>query len=184
MDFLRVLQERRSVRTYKDVPVTQSIIRPLLDAAIAAPSAMNRQPWAFAVCVSPRRIEELEVDAKNWLQQNQEHMPAELRHMLTNPGFLILHHAPALIIVLATSSESQATEDCCLAAENLLLAARDSGLATCWIGLARPWLDLASTKLELGLPEGCRVVAPIILGYPTDWPVSHGRNRPEIFWIE
>jgi nitroreductase len=104
--------------------------------------------------------------------------------MLSDPEFSIFHHAPALIIVSATSSESQATEDCCLAAENLILAARNIGLATCWIGLSRPWLDLASIKLELGLRESYRVVAPIILGYPTAWPQSHGRNAPEIFWID
>ena len=184
MDFLNVLQDRRSVRSYKDALVNQSVIRPLIDAAIAAPSAMNQQPWAFAVCLNLKRIEELGGGAKDWLLQNLEHTPAELRHMLSDPEFFIFHHAPAFIIVLATSSASQATEDCCLAAENLILAARDKGLATCWIGLARPWLDLATTKLELGVPESYRVVAPIILGYPTEWPQSHGRNAPEMFWID
>jgi hypothetical protein len=56
--------------------------------------------------------------------------------------------------------------------------------AVSWIGLSRPWLDLASVKAELGLPESYRVVAPIILGYPAEWPQSHGRNAPQIFWID
>jgi len=83
--------------------------------------------------------------------------------MLTDPDFDLLHHAPAMVLVLAKSSDNQAIEDCCLAAENLMLAARDVGLGTCWIGLSRLWLNLASTKVELGIPEKYRIVAPIIL---------------------
>jgi nitroreductase len=136
------------------------------------------------VCVNPLRVEEPGGRAKKWLLLNHEHTPPELRHMFSDPGFFLFYQAPALIMVLATSSESQATEDCGLAAENLILAARDKGLASCWIGLARPWLDLVSTKRELGLRETYRVVAPIILGYPSEWPQSHDRNTPEILWIE
>jgi nitroreductase len=50
MDFLRALQDRRSVRSYKDVRVYKSMIQLLRDAAIAAPSAMNPQPW-LSLCV-------------------------------------------------------------------------------------------------------------------------------------
>jgi nitroreductase len=185
MDVLDVLEDRRSVRNYKDLPLDESVIRPLIDAAIAAPSAMNQKPWAFAVCLNAKRIEDLGKRAKDWLLQNRERAPEQLHRRLCDPGFFIFHHAPACILVLATSSRSEAIEDCCLAAENLLLAARDQGLASCWIGgLSRPWLDLASTKLELGLRVDYRVVAPIILGYPAEWPPSSGRNAPEIFWID
>jgi len=85
--------------------------------------------------------------------------------------------------VLANSEDSQSAEDCCLAGENFMLAARGEGLGTCWIGFARPWLNLPETKREFGLPEKFEVVAPILLGYPKEWPEPHGRNPAEIHWV-
>jgi nitroreductase len=185
MDLMDVIANRRAVRRFEDTSIDQSMIHTLLNAAIAAPSAINRQPWAFAVCLDRKRVEELANRARAWLLENPGHAPAELsvHHMASNPEFAIFHHAPALVIVLAKGSESQAAEDCCLAAENLMLAAHNAGLGTCPIGLARPWLDLSSTKLELGVPKTYCVVVPIVLGHPTEWPESPGRKPPEIHWI-
>jgi nitroreductase len=185
MDLMDAIYNRRAVRDFEDTSVGQSVIHSLLSAAIAAPSAMNQQPWAFSVCLHRKRVEELANRARTWLLENPGEAPAELslHDTLNDPEFAIFHHAPALVIVLAKSSGTQAAEDCCLAAENLMLAARNAGLGTCWIGLSRPWLDLPSTKLELGVPETYHVVAPIVLGQPTEWPEPQGRKPAEIRWI-
>ncbi len=185
MEFAELIGKRRAVRAYKDSPIEQSDIQSLIDAAILAPSAMNRQPWAFAASVDPKRIDDFSSRARAWLLENTGETSADIpiHQMLEDPELALLHHAPALVLVLAKSSDRQASEDCCLAAENLMLAARDAGLGTCWIGLSRPWFDLPSTKLELGLPENYRIVAPIIVGHPKSWPEPHGRNPAEIHWI-
>lgn len=184
MECTVVIHSRRAVRNYTEVPVGRLIIHSLLECAAAAPSAMNEQPWSFAVCLDRERIEDLSRSAKEWLLANLDKVPENLHQTLTDPAFSIFHHAPALAIILATSSDRQAIEDCCLAAENLLLAARDAGLGSCWIGLSRSWLDLPSTKRSLKIPEQYSVVAPIILGHPTSWPETHERRAPEIHWIE
>lgn len=44
------IEKRRSIRKFKDIPVEPAIIRQLIEAAVAAPSAKNRQPWKFIVC--------------------------------------------------------------------------------------------------------------------------------------
>ena len=41
--------ERRSIRKYEARPVEQEKIEKLLRAAMAAPSAVNQQPWEFYV---------------------------------------------------------------------------------------------------------------------------------------
>ena len=43
------IEKRRSIRKFKDIPVKPAIIRQLIEAAVAAPSAKNRQPWKFIV---------------------------------------------------------------------------------------------------------------------------------------
>jgi nitroreductase len=186
MELMEVLKSRRAVREYTGDRMERAEVDRLINAAILAPSAMNLQPWAFAAVLDPARVDAYAERAKNWLLANFSRTPfdASLRGLLENANYSLFHHAPALVLVMATASHSQAQEDCCVAAGNLLLAARDAGLGTCWIGLARPWLNLPEIKVELGLPGQYQVVAPIVLGHPTAWPASHGRNSAEIHWVE
>ncbi len=185
MELADAIRGRRAVRDYTDAAVERSVIERLIDAAILAPSAMNLQPWAFAVVLGREPIEACAKRAKEWLLASlaQTSYDPSIRHMLEDPQFVLFYHAPALVVVLAKSSATQSAEDCCLAAENLMLAARNEGLGSCWIGFARPWLDLPTTKAELNLPEHYHVVAPIILGYPKAWPQSHGRKLAETYWL-
>jgi hypothetical protein len=46
---MEAIYRRRSVRAYTGEPLTEDVVRELLDAAIQAPSAMNAQPWAFII---------------------------------------------------------------------------------------------------------------------------------------
>ena len=185
MELTDVIRERRAVRDYADASIDPATIERLIAAAILAPSAMNLQPWAFAILLGRERIEGYATHAKNWLLASLSHTSYDpsIRHMLEDPQFVLFYHAPALVVILAKSSGTQAAEDCCLAAENLMLAARSEGLGSCWIGFARPWLDLPTTKADLKLPEHYHVVAPIVLGYPKAWPTSHGRKPAETYWL-
>jgi nitroreductase len=49
MMFDKIIAERRSIRKYKDNPVTQEQITAILDAGNKAPSAKNKQHWRFHV---------------------------------------------------------------------------------------------------------------------------------------
>src|SRR5271166_4627078 len=185
MQFSDVIRKQRAIRDFAHQFIDRTTIERLIGSAILAPSAMNLQPWAFAVVADRQKVDEFAKRAKEWLLTTLSTTSYEpsLRHMLENPNFSVFYHAPALVLVMAKASGTQAAEDCCLAAENFMLAARDEGLGTCWIGFARPWLDLPSIKAELGLPEQYHVVAPIIFGYPKEWPESPGRNPAEIHWL-
>ena len=182
---MNVIRQRRAVRQYSDRPMDRPTVAELIDAAIQAPSAMNLQPWAFAVVLDRERIDHLGQRAKEWLLGHHAELglDATALEILNRPNFTIFYNAPALVIVLATAPAAQASEDSCLAAQNLMLAARDKEIGSCWIGFARPWLDLAATKQELGIPGSLHVVAPLILGYPAFWPEAHGRKPAEIHWV-
>lgn len=189
MNFIDVLRKRRAVRDYTETAVKRSEVEALVNEAVQAPSAMNLQPWAFAVVLGREQIDDYARRAQDWLLSH----PAQLRNRQVqqrfeervheDPDFTLFYHAPTLVLVLANSAEAQAVEDACLAAANLMLAARDRDLGTCWIGFARPWLNLPEIKAEFGLPEQYQVVAPIVLGHPTGWPEPQGRKPAEIHWV-
>jgi nitroreductase len=187
MELKDVLQKRRSVRSYQDTPVETATVQALIDAAILAPSAVNNQPWEFWVVLGRQRIDDYSNRAKSWLVEKAAHDPTagavHQRLHLAAPELSLLYHAPALVLVVTRSFEKQADEDCCLAALSFMLAARDAGIGTCWIGSTRPWFNLTTTKKELGIPEAASVVAPIVLGHPTEWPGPHGRKPAAVHWI-
>ena len=49
MEVRASIEKRRSIRKFKDTPVDLDLVSQLIEAAVAAPSAKNRQPWKFIV---------------------------------------------------------------------------------------------------------------------------------------
>ena len=184
MEFRDVAGKRRAIRDYTDKALEPEEIQNLIDTAIQAPSARNMQPWSFWVIEGRDTIDELAGRVRDWLlEKSSGHgIYASMARAASNPGFSVFYHAPALVLVTATSQEVHAAQDCCLAAEMLMLAARDRNLGSCWIGLSFPWFNLSTTKAHFGIPEDHCVVAPIILGHAKRWPTSSGRSPAVVHW--
>lgn len=185
MDVKEAIYTRRAVRDYKAEPVSDEAIGVLIDAAIQAPSGMNRQPWAFVVVRDRALLDEYSRRAKEFHQKDESASDAiaQLHGELSSPDFNIFRNAPALIVICATESDTMAIQDCCLAAENLMLAAHALGLGACWIGPAEAWLHLPDVKHDLGIPSHHIPVAPIIVGVPRVLPPAPGRHAPHITWV-
>ena len=184
MELIDAIYGRRAVRSYRAGGVTRDTVASLIEVAIQAPSAMNLQPWVFAVVEGAGRLAEFSKRAKaHLLATIPAHSPlGKYRDMLTDPTFDIFYGAACLIVICARPPVQQSMEDCCLAAQNLLLAAHGRGLGTCWIGFARPWLELEATRAELGIPADCIPVVPIILGEPAAIPAPTERHKPVVIW--
>ncbi len=182
MDAMRA---RRAVRQYARKPIDEAAILRVIDAAVLAPSALNRQDWMFVAITDPLALDSISHKAKLHMLGLLDQTPTlrGFREHLSNPAYDIFYGAPALVVICATSDDEMAKQDCCLAAENLMLAARAEGLGSCWIGFAEAWLDLPEAKAELGIAANVRPIAPIILGHPAAWPESPGRRRPIVKWI-
>ena len=61
--------QRRSIRKFKDMKVSDEDIKTLLEAAMSAPSACNKQPWEFYVV---KNVEVLEKVKKSGLFTNKK----------------------------------------------------------------------------------------------------------------
>lgn len=185
MNVLEAIASRRAVRDYLDQPIEEATIGRLIDAAIQAPSAMNRQDWLFVAVTDPASLDSIAHKAKMHTLNMLDRTPrlSGFREHLSDPAYNIFYRAPALVVICALADDDMAEHDCCLAAENLMLAARAEGLGSCWIGFAEAWLAQPEAKAELGLPDQAKPIAPIILGRPRAWPTSPGRRPADIKWI-
>jgi len=185
MDTVDAIYRRRAVRDFTQATPPKEEVEALIDAAIQAPSGMNRQPWCFVVAEGRARLERWSALANAAfadLAGHAAHSHPELARLGARSSN-IFHGAPLLVVICATDHELMSIKDCCLAAENLMLAAEDRGLGSCWIGLAEAWLASPAGKAELGVPDAWLPVAPIILGRPTSIPPRPHRQPAAIHWL-
>lgn len=187
MELMEAIYQRRAVRSYTDQFVPKTAIMELLRAAVQAPSAVNQQPWAFAVIRGRKRLDECSKRAKEHMLEALPQSLALHRRsdQLTDTGYHVFHYAGTLIVIYGKPAQFAANEDCCLAAQNLLLAAHGMGLGACPVGFVRPWLDLPAIKSEMGIPANYSVVMPIVIGWPAGKTDTTPRTEPEIVcWEE
>jgi len=185
MNIEQAIYGRCSVRDFADGAVDDDHIHRLVNAAVAAPSAVNRQAWHFDV-VRGRGV------LSTMSRQIADHMrltapvaaSPNLQQMMADPHFEVLHGAPALIIISGPADSPWVVADCTLAAQNLMLMAYSLGLGTCWIGSAEGWLASPHGRSAIGLDATLRPVAPIIVGHPRQAPVPVPRNTPDIHWVD
>ncbi|KAA2395930.1 nitroreductase family protein [Alistipes onderdonkii] len=150
---LDVIMTRTSVRAYRDCPVGADTVELLLRAAMAAPSAVNRQPWAFVV-----------VDDRELLR--------ELSGAL--PFAKMAAHAPLAVVVCGDLSRNPGASgdwwvmDASAASENLLLAAHALGLGAVWTGVYPRDERVEAVRRVLGLPADVVPLNLIPVGYPAD----------------
>ncbi len=111
---------RTSIRDYEARPVEKEKVEKMLRAAMAAPTAMNKQPWHFVV-----------VDQRNVLDALAG----------ANPYAKMLKKAPLAIVVCGNTDKMIEgggrdfwIQDASAATENLLLAAHAMGLGAVWTG--------------------------------------------------
>lgn len=184
---LVAIHERHSVRDFTAKLVSDREIDMLLDAAVAAPSAMNVQPWAFVVVQDPELVAGYEDEARATLTsdpppEGAASIPTDqlagFRELLDSGGFTIFHGAPALIVIYATNAGG--VPDCFLAAENVLLAAVELGLGTCPVGLAIPFFERPDVKERLDVPAGHVVALPIVVGVPAGRATPPPHEPPRI----
>ena len=186
---------RRSVRAYKPNDVPDDIVRELIKAGTYAPYSpypTRDQPRRFVVIKNREMIDRLSERAKKlWLDAGtssgpESKLPENLMKALKMPEFNIFYKAPVLILMFAMPDTHTSHEyDCAAAAENMLIAARSLGIGSCWIGFGMPLGSNQNTLAELDVPEGYRLMVPLIFGYPVkDIETPPPRDADVIFkWV-
>jgi len=157
-DTFSVIHSRKSVRIFTGEPVSKTDLDKIIRAGMAAPTAVNMQPWSF-IAITERKI----------LDDLSEGLP--YAKMLTKAG--------AAIIVCTEpdkahgKSKDMAIIDASLAGENILLAIEALGLGGVWTA-AFPYADrMKHVRTVLKIPEEVIPLNVIAIG------VSTGQDKPK-----
>lgn len=157
-DTFSVIHSRKSVRNFTGAPVSITDLDKIVRAGMAAPTAVNMQPWSFVV-VTDRKI--------------LDSLAAGL------PYAKMLFKAGAAIIVCTEpdkaygKSKDFAVIDASLAGENILLAIAALRLGGVWTA-AYPYTDrMEHVRAVLRIPQEVIPLNVIPVGVPT------GEDRPK-----
>jgi len=124
---------RRSIRSYRPEPVTESQLETLTRAALASPSAMDRQPWQFHFVVNPQVIGQLSDAAYDTFRaQGQQ----DIIDRMASRGAANLFYGAPLVVVISVPAAQPSPLDAGIAAQTLALAAQGLGLGSCIIAMA------------------------------------------------
>jgi nitroreductase len=185
-DFFDLLKERRSIRDFEDREVPLELIKKVIRDSCLAPSSANGQPWRFIIVNNRGWIKRLSDESKKnlllHLEKNPDGHMKQYERALRNKDFNVFYNAPCLVYILAPRNIGSIYVDCALAACYFMFSAAARGLGTCWVGLGGNIRDPAIAN-EMGLPQDCRIIAPIIVGYPKSIPDPPQRNAPQILKI-
>lgn len=163
MDLWTAIERRCSIRRFTPEEVSPATVQKILEVAIRAPSAGNRQPWHFIV-VRNAAVKEALAQAAY--------------------GQDFVAEAPVVIVVCAEPERSAARygtrgrelyclQDTAAATEHILLAATALGLGCCWVGA----FDEKAAARALALPSQLRPVAMIPIGKAAE-PLGRTPRRP------
>ena len=188
----QLLKSRRSIRSYKDKPVSKGAIEDLIDIARYAPTAHNFQPVKWKIIYNKNKVVKLKDMVIDWMKesidQNTElSKKLSMQHIVQGCDMgidIILREAPHVIIAYASKEDRTAKDSCRLAMTYLELASFACGFGACWGG----FLDLALSlyppiQEALELPEGNISYASMMLGHPKyNYRRIPLRKTPQIDW--
>ncbi|MCL4324841.1 MAG: nitroreductase family protein [Candidatus Thermoplasmatota archaeon] len=160
MDVLDAIQRMKPCRFFQTAPVSEEVLKRVLNAARLSPSIDDKQPWRFLVI--------------------RDEVTKEKLSQLLSKGAMV-RSAPVIVVAIAAEGESPSLVgglvlshvlDVAVSIENLSLAATAEGLGIYWI------TDFKADRISrfFNIPEGFQVVGILPMGVPL--PEAPGAKPP------
>ena len=139
---------RRSIRRYKDEPVSEEVMNNILEAGRLAPSATNNQPWHFVIARSDKAKEACDFQSFNsWAKK---------------ACFIIVGFYRQSEVIM----EKLSLMDVTIALQNMVVAGWVQGVGSCWMGA----FNEMKLKCTLELPSDSIIVGAVAFGIPLEIP--------------
>ncbi len=212
-NFVDFLANRRSVRNFKDKPVSKEIIQKILDTLSFAPFGAKPEKVNITVINNRKKIESSLPVIENFLDnivkwvnnpivsfiikqkkgketfntiKNHLYPMAKLENYKLKYGDRITRGAPAIIIFHAEKGAEEHTHNSLIYATYTMLAAHSLGLGATIIGIVPPAINKVKELREIfEIPEKNEAIISVIIGYPKyKYQKTIKRKSHNVNWIE
>ena len=162
MTLIDIMLKRRSTRKFNDEPVTKEELEKILQAALLAPTSMNRKPCNFLV-----------VERKETL--------VELSKCKNHGAELIANADKAIVVVADTMIADTWCEDSSIALTHMHLMATELNLGSCWVQIHlrdKDGVDAEEVLRDIvKIDDHYRIVGILAIGHSDDIPQPHTLER-------
>lgn len=173
MELQKTIEDRRSIRKYKEKEVNNELLTQLLESARLCQSAKNRQPWRFKI---------LNNDDKNIiadLTENSDNLKSEINEFNNSvvASSKIMRQCPVVILVFRVHDDNLWIDSdhlsigACI--ENMCLKATELGLGSLWV---RDIIYAEKEIKEYLNIEGYDLVSALYIGYSDEYPEKRPRK--------
>lgn len=176
-----VIMSRRSIRNYKQIPVSRDTMQVILKAGINAPNGQNRQSWEIRVVDNPNTMSEI----KAAMSAANPDVP------MAGDSF---RNAPVMAFIAADTSYDFSLLDCGMLSENMVLSAWSMGVGSICLGSPVRFLDgsesirsnpeIRKVMDKLGFSEGYQLVLCVGFGYPLESPDAKPRDESKFRFVD
>ncbi len=182
---LNVIATRYSCRDFKSEMPSDEILQAIAEAAIQAPSGMNRQAWRVIVVKDQTLMRDMEAEGMNYLASMED---KSSYNRIMDRGGRLFYGAPCMIVVpIDPAQYGPALIDCGILCQNITLAATSLGIANIicgFTGLAfASGLRAEEFSKRLGFPDGYAFGCSVLLGYANATKPPHEPDRDKISFI-
>lgn len=167
------IMSRRSIRKYRNEPVSREIMHEIALCGINAPNGQNKQSWEVRIVDNP---------------EFQNEIKAVMADAGGERAAGCFYNAPVWVFIARDNSYDFSTIDCGLLAENMMLSAHSLGVGSVCLGspvrfiLTSPQKDKVLSKL--GFSEGYELCLCIAFGYPDEKPAAKQRDINKVKFID
>lgn len=206
---LDLLRARRSVRRFRpDAPPREALER-LVEAAVTAPSASNKQPWRFVIVTDRARIDRMADAVRAAVERIAAHVEPDAEQAFRAYGDYFTRFAAAPVVIvplhrgltilsnltgpglpaddrarIEAMERSSGLIGTALALENLLLMAHALGLGAS--GMTGPLVADDGLRALLEVSPSWSIAALVPVGWPAeDPPPTQRKSAPQVTrWID
>ena len=148
MKCIEQILSRRSIRKFKNKPVSEEVLNNILEAGRRAPSATNKQPWHFVIARDQKAKDACSFGGFN--------------RFTSDASFVVVGLYKQSEVMI----EKLSLMDVTIALQNMVVAACVQGVGSCWMGA----FDEKKLKDTLNLPVDSRIVGAVAFGIPDEKP--------------
>lgn len=171
------IMSRRSIRKFKNIPVSRDTMMTILECGINAPNGQNKQSWEIRVTDDP--------DLMNAMKEAMAAGHPDLSSDMVKGCF---RDAPVMVFIARDKAYDFSAYDCGLLAENMVLSAWSLGVGSICLGspvrfltdneICRQYLD------KLDFSEGYELSLCVGFGYADEQPQAKPRDKSKIRFID
>ena len=173
---LKTIAERNSCRNFSPAPIPEEQITALVNAALAAPSALNRQPWQIIVITDKQLLDEMDAHTMDVLKAESEFF----YNRMMDRGGKVFYNAPCLIVIAKDDSDYAAI-DSGIVSQNITLAAHSMGLGSVICGVAAN--TFKGEKYGKLIPEGYAFGISVAVGTAISGKDPHELEPSKVTYI-